>query len=87
MLIGHKTLGRRTDLRRLARSATHDVLDVTDWRWTLALNRSWLEEGLRAHQSFLVLARGDIRGTVLEWELQILRRSGYRSDGNLWRPR
>lgn len=79
----HKTLGRRADLRALAH---HDLLNVPDWRWTRSLNRSWLEEGLRARQPFLVVSRGDIRGTVLEWELALLREAGYRREGVWWRP-
>lgn len=82
----YKTLGRLADLRCLPRRQSHDLLDIPAVRWTRALNRSWIEEGVRRHQPFLLISRGDFRGTVLEWEIVWLRAAGYRRDGAWWLP-
>lgn len=82
----HKTLGRLSDLRRLRERTAHDMLVLPGSRWTRALNRSWIEEGLRRYEPFLLISDGDFRGTILEWELRLVRAAGYRRQGRWWRP-
>jgi hypothetical protein len=83
----YRTLGRRQDILRLADRRWRDVLEVPDWRWSLNLNRAWIEEGIRHYEPFLVVSRGQPRGTVLEWELQLVRAAGYVREGRWWKPR
>jgi len=76
-----KLLGRLSDLRRLDPESRFDRLDVNPARWTLAINRSWLEEGIRRGHPFLILSRRAGAGTVFEWEWRHLRLAGYRRFG------
>ena len=82
-----RTLGRLTEARRLQAHSGGEVLLVPAWRWTRGLNRDWILEGARLNQPFLVAARGDFRGSILEWELELLRSAGYVREGRWWRPR
>lgn len=84
--LAHKTLGRLSDLRRLRERSAHDMLVLPGSRWTRALNRAWIEEGLRRYEPFLLISEGDFHGTILEWELRLVRAAGYRRQGRWWRP-
>ena len=79
-----KVLGRLDDLSRLHPGSGAVRLDVNPARWSLAINRSWLDESIRRGEPFLILGQGAAAGTVFEWELNHLRLAGYRSLGR-WR--
>ena len=82
-----KTLGRLADLRVLCQGGAHDALLGRGLRWTRTLNRDWILEGVRLHQPFLVVSAGDFQGSILEWELHLVRAAGYLRQGQWWRPR
>jgi hypothetical protein len=81
-----KYLGRLRDLRRLPHLKTLDHLDIHDSRWTRAINLSWLREGIARSEVFMTVSQ-DAPGSALEWELAVLRESGYVRRDSLLIPR
>jgi hypothetical protein len=70
-----KVLGHKQDVESYRELL--DVLEVHGSRWNVSINRAWMEESLRHDEPFLLVTEQAGSGSVLEWELGVLRDAGY----------
>lgn len=78
-------LGRLLDLElRLPRDGEHR-LDEALPRWSLAGNAEWVVEAARQGETFRQISYA-ASGSMLAWELEILRQEGYVRFGPFWLP-
>lgn len=80
-----RVIGRLSDLERRERRASEQRLADALARWSLAGNREWLADGVRAGEPFLQISPA-AADSVLAWEIEQLRTEGYVGIGPFWVP-
>ncbi|MBL9076189.1 MAG: hypothetical protein JNL08_01715 [Planctomycetes bacterium] len=80
-----RVIGRLGDLARRERQAGEQRLGDALERWSLAANRAWLADGVRAGEPFLQISPA-AANSVLAWEIEQLQADGYVGIGPFWVP-
>lgn len=80
-----RILGRNDDVARWEPRPGQQRLDDVLWRWSLAGNAEWVDDGIRRGEPFLQISPRAV-GSVLAWELDRLMLAGYVAVGPYWVP-
>jgi hypothetical protein len=89
-----QVIGKVRDTAIYIGQSGYDVLNVPSWKYSLELNRQWIQEGIDAGRSFLLaspatsqnLVNAEHELTIFGQEYLYLLQAGYRVSGNFMVP-